>query len=78
MYVIETEKFALRGILGRGIRICSQIFNIVNILPPAVTSYYLIWAYRGKKGQDSISGDVFGLITQKFAFRLILEWGIQI
>ena len=41
-------------------------------------SYYLIWAQRGKKGQNSISADAFEIETQKFALRLILGWGIQI
>ena len=78
VFVIEAQKLAFQGIFRRGTRICSQIFNINNIWPPAMTSYYLIWAYGGKKGKKSISGDVFGLKTQKFAFRLILGWGIQI
>ena len=30
------------------------------------------------EGQNSISGDILKLETQKFAFRLILGWGIQI
>ena len=76
--MLETQKIAFRLILGWEIQICSYISNIFNIWPPAVRSYYLIWTKRGEKGQNSISSDVFVLETQKFGFRPILGWGIQI